>query len=81
LAAGESDSTRSPSARSSLTIQNANRLLLNAFAPRLVAAPTRAAALPGGVEAWSLEVSRELALQKIEDSTWLDDTREDASGA
>jgi hypothetical protein len=85
LGTGESDTVRASirprSAHHSLTIQNANRLLLNAFAPGVVAAPTRAGALRGGVEAWSREVSSELALQKLLDSNLLDDMRETDSGA
>jgi hypothetical protein len=61
LAAGESNtevaSTQSRFARRSLTVENANRLLLIAFAPGLVTAPTRAAVLSGDVAAWSLEVA------------------------
>lgn len=72
-------SSRSRSARRSLTVQTANRLLLNAFAPGLVAAPTRAAVMPGGLAAWSAEVGRELELQKLGDSTLLDGVREGAS--
>ena len=74
FASAETDggaTTAAGSARRSLSIEEANRLLVSAFSARLVPAPTRAMVLAGGLEAWSREVRGELALQKVEDSLML----------
>jgi hypothetical protein len=46
-----------------MSVERANRLLLDVFLPKTHAGPTRALPLEGGVESWVAEVQRELASQ------------------
>lgn len=54
-----------------MTVEGANRLLLDAFVPTQHAGPTRAAVLAGGVDQWTREVTEQLAQQQIAESELL----------
>jgi hypothetical protein len=54
-----------------MTVEGANRLLLDAFVPAQHAGPTRAAVLAGGVDQWAREVTEQLAQQQITESELL----------
>jgi hypothetical protein len=58
-------------ARRLFTTEDANRVLLDTFAPQQHAGRARAQPIPGGVEQWAAEVRQALALRCISDSNLL----------